>query len=227
MILSLTTSLVLAHVSVSSGVAAANTTQEVAFGVGHGCNGDDTFTVRIQIPAGVTSVRTLNSDFGKATVETDAVSGNVTAVTWQKTDADLLPKDTGYYKLVLRLKPPNAPFTKLFFPATQTCKSATGTLTVVEWKATTPQNPDAGMVDEPAPELFLIPARKAGWNKFTVTAAIAEADLAKYFGDAVILWRGSEAYSANATTTTQIMATSGVTKLTGGLAPSQEIWVRY
>ncbi len=51
-----------AHVSLLSGPAQANKSQKITFGVGHGCNGDDTYTVRVQIPAGVVSVRTETSD---------------------------------------------------------------------------------------------------------------------------------------------------------------------
>jgi hypothetical protein len=72
--------LALGHVSVVSAPGLANTTQEVVFGVGHGCAGNDTSSVRIAIPAGVTSVRTLSSDFGASTVEQD-LSGAPTAVT--------------------------------------------------------------------------------------------------------------------------------------------------
>jgi uncharacterized protein YcnI len=69
-----------AHISVPSGPGFANATQEIAFGVGHGCNGDDTFRVVMDIPAGVTSVRRLRSDFGAVSVTKDT-QGNVTTVT--------------------------------------------------------------------------------------------------------------------------------------------------
>ena len=72
-----------AHVSVASGPAFANTSQEISFGVGHGCEGADTVSVQIEIPAGVTSVRPETSDFGHADVETDG-AGAVVAVTWTK-----------------------------------------------------------------------------------------------------------------------------------------------
>jgi hypothetical protein len=111
------------HISVASGPAFANTTQEISFGVGHGCSGADTSSVRITIPAGVTSVRAVASDFGKASVEKDA-AGIVTAVTWQKAPQDVLESDIAYYKLTLRLRVPNAPFTTLLFPARQTCTAS-------------------------------------------------------------------------------------------------------
>src|SRR4051794_25721582 len=72
-----------AHVDIGSGPAVANSTNEVAFSVGHGCTGADTFKIIVDIPAGVTSVRPMRSDFGIPTVQKDG-SGTITSVTWQK-----------------------------------------------------------------------------------------------------------------------------------------------
>jgi uncharacterized protein YcnI len=210
-----------AHIEVASGPGFANTSQEIVFGVGHGCAGIDTYSVKIDVPAGVTSVRAETSDFGKATVEKD-MAGNVTAVTWTKAAADLLDSDTNYYKLVLRLKVPNAPFTTIFFPAHQTCMAPDGGTTVVDWVGTMP-SPDGGG-PEPAPALKILPARKPGWNKFTVPAATG--DLGGFFGDALIVWKGTAAYSPNAATADLIMKTAGVTAL-ASLAANDEIWVKY
>lgn len=209
-----------AHISVSSGPGFANSTQEIVFGVGHGCEGTDTYSVKIDIPAGVTSVRPLRSDFGKATLEKNA-AGDVTAVIWQKPDAELLDSDFGYYKLAIRLKVPNQPFTTLYFPTHQTCKASDGTLTTTHW-VTTPTT--GGTADEPAPELKIVPARKPGWNKFKVPSDIS--DLSVYFSDAQIVWKGSAAYSANPATADLAKLTSGVSELTE-LKANDEIWVRY
>jgi uncharacterized protein YcnI len=220
--ISLTAAIVDAHIEVASGPGFANTSQEITFGVGHGCSGMDTVSVKIDIPAGVTSVRTETSDFGKATVEKD-MAGTVIAVTWTKPDADLLDSDTAYYKLTLRLKVPNAPFTTIFFPAHQTCKGPDGGTAVTDWIATMP-SPDGGG-PEPAPALRIVPARVAGWNKFTVPAAIA--DLSVHFKDALIVWKGTTAaYSSNPVTADLITKTAGVTALTS-LAANDEIWVKY
>src|SRR6187549_1699139 len=102
-----------AHVSITSGPAFANVSQEVTFGVGHGCQGADTYRVQIEIPAGVTSVRPETSDFGQVDVETDA-AGTIVAVTWTKDEANVLKADTQYYKLLLRLKAPDLPFSTLY-----------------------------------------------------------------------------------------------------------------
>ncbi|PTL77862.1 YcnI family protein [Vitiosangium sp. GDMCC 1.1324] len=208
-----------AHISVASGPGFANTTQEIVFGVGHGCAGADTYAVRIEIPAGVTSVRPERSDFGKVSVEKNA-AGDVTAVVWQKPDQELLEGDIGYYKLAVRFKVPNQPFSTLYFPTHQTCKASDGTISTTDWVGT----PTSGAGVEPAPALNIVPARKAGWNKFMVPSAIS--DLSVYFGDAQIVWKGTAAYSPNPATMEMVKATSGVTELTE-LQANVEVWVKY
>ncbi|HEY7371169.1 MAG TPA: DUF1775 domain-containing protein [Polyangia bacterium] len=212
-----------AHISIASGPGFANTTQEITFGVGHGCAGADTTGVRVEIPAAVVSVRAMRSDFGKVSVEKDA-AGTITAVSWQKPDAEVLDADLAYYKLVLRVKVPDQPFTTIFFPSRQTCRAADGTMTTVNW-VSLPTDPVVdGGADEPAPALTIVPARRPGWNKFTVAAGVP--DLSVFFNDALIVWKGAAAYSANPATTDLIMATSGVTALSS-LAANDEVWVKY
>jgi uncharacterized protein YcnI len=213
-----------AHIAVASGVAFANTTQEVVFSVGHGCSGADTYNVRIEVPASVTSVRPMTSDFGKATLEKDG-AGLVTAVSWQKPLANALDADEDFYKLTLRIKVPNAPFTTLYFKAHQTCRAADGTLSVVDWVAPPGAvTPDGGAAPEPAAALKIVPPRQAGWNLYTPTVEIP--DLGVYFSDALIVWKDAAAYSANANTVNQIKATSGVTALTAA-HPADQLYVKY
>jgi uncharacterized protein YcnI len=216
-----------AHISVASGPGVANATNEIALGVGHGCAGADTLRVKVDIPAGVTSVRTMTSDFGKATLTKDA-AGAVTAVTWEKPAADLLAADEGYYRLVLRVRLPDQPFTTIYFKSHQTCRSAAGVESVTDWVGlpTDPAVPDGGTPVEPAAPLPLLPARTPGWNKFTVPAAMAMADLSTFFKDAAIVWKGTAAFSVNPATDELIGGTPGVTKLTS-LAPADVIWVKY
>jgi uncharacterized protein YcnI len=213
----------IAHISLVSGPGFANTTQEITFGVGHGCAGADTYRVRIEIPASVTSVRPETSGFGKTSVEKDA-AGNITAVTWQKADADALATDQEYYKLTMRLKVPNQPFTNVYFAAHQTCRAADATLTVVDWIGLPTATPTDAGAEEPAPVLSILPVRRAGWNKFTVATAVS--DLATTFGDALIVWKGTAAYSANPTTADLIKTTAGVTALSA-LTANDEVWVKY
>lgn len=211
-----------AHVSVSSGPAFADTTQIVEFGVGHGCEGADTQSVRIEIPAEVLSVRAVPSDLGPASVELDD-AGLVTAVTWEKPDESVLEADTQYYSLKLRLRVPNQPFSTLYFPAYQVCRTADGDTLEVAWDAEVPES-EVADGEEPAPALSILPKRVAGWNKFTLPVDVPDLDL--FFSDARIVWKGEAAYSANPSTAELIAGTPAVTALTE-LSANDEIWVKY
>ena len=207
------------HIGVS-GTGVANTAQIVTFTIGHGCEGQDTQSVTVDIPASVTSVRAI-ADGAFPITSTTSADGRVTSVTWTKAAGTVLASDSNYYTVSFRARLPDAPFTKLFFPAHQRCTDADGTSnpTVVDWVAA-PGGADAG---EPAPGLNILPARSPGWNKYTVPAAVT--DLA-IFRDALIVWKGTAAYSANPATVAQIEAEEGVTLLTT-LAAGDEIWVKY
>lgn len=211
-----------AHITVGSGPAIANSNNEVTFTVGHGCAGADTYRVTIDLPAGVTGVRPLRSDFGALSVAKD-LAGTITSVSWQKSLADALPADIALYKLVIRLKTPDQPFSTLYFAAHQTCRAADGTMTTVDWVGTPAQATDGGTI-EPAPGLPIVPARLPGWNKYTLGSAMA--DLGGFFKDAQIVWQGTAAYSANPSTVALIANTPGVTPLTA-LKSGDEIWVKY
>ncbi|MFT3837906.1 MAG: DUF1775 domain-containing protein [Myxococcaceae bacterium] len=220
-VLTFASTLAWAHVTVASGPAFANTSQEITFSVGHGEDNADTSSVRIEVPASVASVKAERSDFSAPAIETDN-TGVTTAVSWHKPDSELLPADYGYYKLTMRVKVPNAPFTTVYFPAHQVCMHTDGGIIPVDWVGTTAADADAGI--EPAPALIILPARQPGWNRFTVPVAVSA--LSTYFSDAQIVWKGTSAYSANPNTASQIGNTSGVFALTA-LAAGDEIWVKY
>lgn len=201
-----------AHVSVASGPATANESREIAFGVGHGCSGADTSSITVEIPAGLTSVRPVpSSEFSQLDVQMDD-TGAVVAVTWTKLESTVLESDLAYYKLVLRAKVPDAPFTTLTFPVYQTCLTADGEELTSDW------------VGDDAAVLHVLPPKYPGWNKMTLGEDID--DLSTYFSDAQILWRGDAAYSTNPTTVELIGETDGVTLLES-LRAGDEIWVRY
>lgn len=214
-----------AHVSTSAGSPApAGASQEITLQIAHGCAIDgvtttaDTISLKVDMPAGVTGVRAVSSaDFPTITLDKDG-SGNVTAITWAKTSAGL-DSDSNFYKLTFRAKMPAAPFTKIYFKAHQKCK-APGKDT--EWTGI----PNDGSGNEPAAEVVVLPAKVPGWNKLTVPVAIAAADMASYFKDAQIVWKGTSAFSANAVTADQITKEPGVTALTA-LAANDEIFVKY
>jgi uncharacterized protein YcnI len=218
----------MAHISINSGPGFADKTQEVIFGVGHGCASTDTLSVRVQIPAAVTTVRALNSDLGRARVEKNT-AGVVTAVIWSKPPTEIVEGDPNYYKLALRLRVPNEPFTTLYFPTIQTCRSTAGVETMTEWVGTgAGSGHDAGAVDaaepEPAPALLIVPARQPGWNKLTVPAALSSP--ATYFADAQIVWLGTAAYSSNTNVADLIKTEPGTQTLTS-IPAGSTVWVKY
>ncbi|HKP57547.1 MAG TPA: DUF1775 domain-containing protein [Polyangiales bacterium] len=212
-----------AHVSISSGPGYANQTQVVTLGVGHGCEGADTYKVEVSIPKEVTSLRALPSTFGDYEVKADD-AGIVTSVTWTKS-AKVRAKDDSYYQVAIRIKVPDAPFSTLYFPAKQTCRAADGTESVVDWKATIEEVKAAkeGEEPEPAPTLVILPVRYTGWNKYTVKKAVTDLSI---FDDAQIVWAGDSAYSKNPATAELIAAEDGVKALTE-IKANAEIWVKY
>jgi len=221
-------STVVAHPTVASGPAAANKSgQKITFQVSHGCDGDDTIGIKISIPSGVTNVRGMYSDFGKPAIARDSTDTNpvtnIRAVTWSKPadDSQLLDEDVGFYEFTFRAKIADVPFTQLQFNIEQVCKSASGTITTVQW-----DQPPGATTGEPAAQLTVVPTKVAGWNKIAMSKAVAAADLPKFFGDAQIVWRGTSAYSSNINTLAMIQATAGVTLLTD-IAANDEIWVKY
>lgn len=221
----LATTPAVAHVSLASGPAAANKSQKITFGVGHGCHiGDieaDTYKVRVDIPAGITSVRAFTSDFGKPKMIRDT-GGAIIAVEWQKPLADLQDdEDTQYYEITIRAKVADVPFTQIKFDIHQTCRTTAGVEQTVIW------NEAPGGTGNTSPMLTVVPPRTPGWNKYVIPAAIPEANIPMYFADALIAWRGTSAYSSNPNTAAMIATTSGVTPLTGDLQANDELWVRY
>jgi uncharacterized protein YcnI len=212
-----------AHVSLA-GPGFAKQNQVLKFSIGHGCEGADTFKLEVAIPKEVTSVRGLPSAFGNAQVKKDD-TGAVVAVAWSKPAADVLPGDDQFYEMSIRIGVPDMPFTTLYFPATQSCRAADGTETVVEWKALPEEVAAAKMGEEPepAPALVILPARSSGWNKLTVPTKVTDLSI---FKDALIVWAGDAAYSSNPATAEQIKSEDDVTELKE-IAAGTEIWVKY
>ena len=181
-------------------------------------------SIQVDIPTGIdpTSVRAMPSDFAP----TPAVArnaGGVASIKWSRDPSELQSDDSAYYEITLRLKVNDVPFTRIPFVITQVCRPKGGTpaddVTVV-WTGPS-SNP------EPSPQLIVVPAHSVGWNKLVLTTAIAAADLGAYFGDAQIVWKGTAAFSPNATVTGLITTTTGATKLSTDLAAGDEIWVKY
>jgi len=220
----LSSSIALAHVSLPSGPAQADKSgTKITFGLGHGCEVGgvhyDTYKFRVEIPAGMTSVRPMYSDFGPPVVT--RAGANVTSIEWTK--ADILAGDDGYYEVTIRAKIPNAPFTRLPIVVHQICRVAGADVTM-SWDVLPPGTGNT------APVLTIQPQRlnPTGWNRFTIPAGVTvpAASLGTFFGDAQIVWKGTAAFSTNSATAAQIAATTGVTAL-GDLVAGDEIWVKY
>lgn len=202
-----------AHVS-AAGPVFAGSQQVLTFSVGHGCAGADTVGISVAIPPAVTSLRAVPSSFGEPVITTSSAALPL-AVAWRKLDARAA--DDAYYQMQLRIRVPNAPFTKLYFKVTQTCRDSMGIESIVEWEAL------PGEEGEEAASVWILPARKPGWNKFTVPVEMTDLTA---FDDAEIVWLGDAAYSGNPSIKELITAEPGVTELATVPAAS-EIWVKY
>lgn len=215
-----------AHITIATGPVQAGKSAKVGLAINHGCNSssEDTFKILVSFPAGTFSnIRPMRSDFGAFAFVKDGNQA-ITGIEWTKPVGDKRNADDSYYELTFKATMPNAPFSKIKMDITQTCVDASGNLT-------TPVHWDDSNAAEPAPRLVIAPARTntIGWNKITIPASttVAAADFGAYFGDALIVWKGTSAFSSNPNTAEQITATSGVTMLTEALAAGDVIWVRY
>lgn len=222
-----------AHLGIPSGAAIAKSSNKVTFAINHGCKVQDTndptieheldtLSVQIDIPAGIDgkTVRPMPSDFGGKPAVTKDGNGAVTSIKWTRDVADLQAQDDlGYYEITLKMTVNDVPFTRIPFVVTQTCKDGNGNDVTVVWQG--PSEP------EPSPRLTVVPKYEKGWNKLTLTAAVAAADFGIYFSDALIVWKGTAAFSKNQAINMLIGMTPGVTLLDSDLAAGDEIWVKY
>jgi uncharacterized protein YcnI len=140
-----------AHVSADPGAAVAGSYQAVRFRVGHPCSDTaSTTALRIAVPEGVLSARAQPKPGWSLTVERSPdATRRVTAVTWR---GALPPDQFDEFALFLHL-PDQAGV--LYFPATQTCGSAS-----VGWTEV-PQPGSTRRLEHPAPSLRLTPATPA------------------------------------------------------------------
>jgi len=217
----LLSSTALAHVSVS-GPGIADSTQVLTFGVGHGCEGADTVAIEISIPEEVTITRGLVGPvgFGQPVI-TKNDADIVTKVTWTKADAE--EGDDRYYQFGIRIKVPNVPWKTILFPTKQTCRTSDGEEIVADWALSPEEAAEGGEHALEAPALTIVPPRKPGWNKYSVTDKVEDLSV---FDDAQIVWLGDKAYSSNPTTKSLIESDEEVDELTEIPADS-EIWVKY
>ncbi|HMU65861.1 MAG TPA: hypothetical protein PKE57_01870 [Cellvibrionaceae bacterium] len=231
----------------------ANTSSEIVFIVGHGCNGEaepkppanlDTTKIDITVPAaivtatGAASVRPSHQgEFGNVTRKVNE-DGSI-KFTWTKVAAPTADDDQ-LYKVSIRLKTPAATSASDFaikkyqFLATQTCAVPGAADYVLDWGSAN------------SPWLLSFPEKRKGFNKYTLDATTLgdfavtgsntkAAKLKSYFGDAAIVWVGKRAYSPNAITSDKVdqlakkdLTYSNLGTETGvSLSADETIWVRY
>lgn len=130
----------LAHVTVTPDTAAAGGYQVLRFGVGHGCDGQATTELRIELPTGVQAARPQPKPGWRERVEGPADAP--TAVVW----TGRLRADR-FDEFLILLHAPKTPG-RLLLPAIQRCGAT-------EQRWAEPPNADGQRAQRPAPVLTL------------------------------------------------------------------------
>ncbi|WP_158965312.1 DUF1775 domain-containing protein [Chachezhania sediminis] len=146
----------LAHATLEQKEAAIGTTTKVTLRVPHGCKGEATHTVRIEIPEGLYAVKPMPKPGWDLAIETGAyatpydnhgtqMTEGPKVVTWSGGHLE----DAWYDEFTVRgtVGPNMEPGTVLFFPSLQTCANG-----VADWTDTSGSHD----VPNPAPKLTLV-----------------------------------------------------------------------
>jgi uncharacterized protein YcnI len=149
-----------AHVTLETAEAPAESYYKAAFRVPHGCEGTPTIAIRIQIPDGVTNVKTQQKPgwtLSVVKVKVDPpiegphgskITETIKEVSWA--GGRLL--DENYDEFWMQVRLPDRPGTTLYFPVVQQCETG-----VHRWI----EIPEAGKssrdLKEPAPSVRLKP----------------------------------------------------------------------
>jgi uncharacterized protein YcnI len=108
-----------AHIGIAvNGAGAAGTTNLFGFGAGHGCGTSPTIAFRIQIPAGITSVRPVAKPGWEITITTNADVG-VTQIDF--TGGNLPNEWYDQFWIRARIDAAVETGTKIHFPVVQEC----------------------------------------------------------------------------------------------------------
>lgn len=135
-----------AHVSVEPAEAPAGATEVLRFRIGHGCAGQATTALRIEIPEALGAPRPQPKPGWTVKIDKDGPA-RVTAITW----SGLLPDDQfDEFALLARLPGDPGPVT---FPAVQTCGDDE-----VQWTAVPDPGEPAHGLTHPAPSVRIVPA---------------------------------------------------------------------
>jgi periplasmic copper chaperone A len=163
-----------AHVSLEQTEAAAGSTTKITLRVPHGCAGEATNAVRIDLPEGVYAAKpmpkagwTLETVTGSYATPFDNHGTETTEGVRQIVWSDGNLEDAWYDEFTFRatIGPDVAPGTTLFFPAVQTCASGTA-----DWTDTS----ESHDVPNPAPKLKVV-AAVASYEDHAMGAGMAAA----------------------------------------------------
>lgn len=214
-----------AHMGVR-GEAVAGRNFVATFTIPHGCSAEvdgvtthsDTEVITIALPSDVTSFRPMHGGvFGEPSIE---VRNGQNVVVYTRT-ANARATDDLYYEISIRM---NA------------FSSASETETLIRQLSFTARQDcfDGGARDwagTDAPTLRVFPRRAPGWNQYTLPAGHYEvSDINRWFGDALILWSGTRAWSPNAETRALIVddpAAEPISSLHSEDGALATVWVRY
>lgn len=134
-----------AHVSLTPPSAVAGSYQVLRFGIGHGCNGKATTSLRVEIPASVATARPQPKPGWTLSMEHAPSMDAVGAVVWQ---GGLPPDEFDEFLILAKLPADQGP---IAFPVIQTCGADE-----VRW--TDSVEPGGPRPQHPAPTLLLTPA---------------------------------------------------------------------
>jgi len=136
-----------AHVSAEPAEAPAGAHQVIRFRIGHGCAGQATTALRVEIPAGLGEPRPQPKPGWSLKIERAAGPDRVSAITW----TGVLPDDQfDDFAILARL--PDAPG-PLYFPTVQTCGGEEA-----QWTGVPDPGEDPHALSHPAPIVHIVPA---------------------------------------------------------------------
>ena len=166
-----------AHATIEQAEVPVGATTKITLRVPHGCDGQATHTVRIEIPEGFYAVKPMPKPGWTLTTEDGAyatpydnhgteMTDGVRAVTWS--DGDL--PDAHYDEFTLRgaVGPQLEPGGVLYFPAVQTCADGTA-----DWTDVTGSHE----VPNPAPSVTLVAGAAVTLGDLRITTPFARATL--------------------------------------------------
>ena len=135
-----------AHVSLEPAEAPAGGAQPLRFRIGHGCSGQATTQLRVEIPEALDQARPQPKPGWTLKIDHDGPK-RVTAITWTGS----LPDDQfDDFAILARLPAEPGP---LYFPTVQTCGAEE-----VQWTGVPDPGESAHTLTHPAPSVKIVPA---------------------------------------------------------------------